>query len=74
MMIKRGVALPDATSQPTMNVWPETADALGLSKAATYEAVHRGEIPVIRIGRRMLVPTAALRKMLHLDDQPRPTA
>lgn len=75
MRTKREVVpMPDPMLQPTMSVWPETGRALGLSKASTYDAVHRGEIPVIRIGRRMLVPTAALRKMLHLDDQPRLTA
>ncbi len=62
--------VPEAHEQATLTVWPETGRFLGLSKASTYEAVHRGDIPVIRIGRRMLVPTAALRRMLQLDDQP----
>ncbi len=30
-------------------------------------AAHRGEIPVIRVGRRMLVPTARLLAMLGLE-------
>jgi len=61
---------PEANDRPTLPVWPDTALILGLSKASTYEAVHRGEIPVIRIGRRLLVPTAALRRMLLLDGTP----
>lgn len=58
--------IPDPQTQPTMPVWPDTGRALGLSKASTYDAVSRGEIPSIRIGRRILVPTAALRNMLGL--------
>ena len=34
----------------------EAAKALGISINVAYDAAHRGEIPVIRIGRRMLVP------------------
>jgi len=54
--------------QPTVDVYPTAAEALGLSRAATYEGVARGEIPSIRVGRRIRVPTAALRRMLGLDD------
>jgi excisionase family DNA binding protein len=54
--------------RPTLSVWPETGQLLGLAKASTYEAVHRGEIPTIRIGRRLLVPTAALRRLLAMDE------
>jgi excisionase family DNA binding protein len=43
------------------------AKALGLSRAAAYNAVQTGEIPSIRIGRRIVVPTAAVRRMLQLD-------
>lgn len=38
---------------------------LGLSRPSAYQAVKRGELPVIRIGRRLLVPVAALEKMLE---------
>jgi excisionase family DNA binding protein len=62
-----GYPIPDAQTQPTMRVWPDVGRALKLSKASTYEAVSRGEIPSIRIGRRLLVPTAALPRMLGLD-------
>ena len=51
----------------TLDDWPETGQLLGLSKQSTYEAARRGEIPTIRIGRRLLVPTAGLRKLLLLD-------
>jgi len=31
-----------------------------------YKAVHRGEVPSMRIGRRILVPKAALERYLSL--------
>jgi len=42
----------------------EAATRLGLSRNGAYEAVRRGEIPSLRIGRRVLVPRAALERML----------
>jgi excisionase family DNA binding protein len=45
----------------------DVAEALGISRAAAYNAVKTGEIPSIRIGRRLVIPTAAVRRMLQLD-------
>ena len=42
----------------------QAAVILGISRATAYDAVARGEIPCIRIGRRILVPKIALEKML----------
>lgn len=60
--------IPLAEDQPTLTIWPEAGGAIGLSRSATYDAAARGDIPTIRIGRRILVPTAALRRMLQLDE------
>ncbi len=38
----------------------EAGEMLGISRAFAYERVARGELPVIRLGRRRLVPKAAL--------------
>jgi excisionase family DNA binding protein len=43
----------------------EAAQLLGISRSFAYEAVQRGEIPSMRIGKRILVPKAALQR--HLD-------
>ena len=43
----------------------EAARRLGLGRNATYEAVRNGEVPAIRIGRRWLVPSAALDRLLN---------
>jgi excisionase family DNA binding protein len=42
----------------------EAGRALGISRGLAYRAVHRGEIPTIRIGRRLLVPRIALARLL----------
>jgi excisionase family DNA binding protein len=42
----------------------EAAKLLGVGRSATYEAVRTGQIPSIRIGRRIIIPRAALLNML----------
>jgi excisionase family DNA binding protein len=49
---------------------PEVARLLGISKDSAYEAAHRGELPVRVIGRRMLVPRAALVRLLDGSHAP----
>ena len=49
--------------KPVMTV-EEAAQYLGVSRPTAYEAIHTGEIPHIRIGRRILVPKAALERKL----------
>ncbi len=46
----------------------EAAQQLGIGRNSAYEAAHSGEIPTVRIGRRLVVPKAALEKMLTGDD------
>jgi excisionase family DNA binding protein len=59
--------IPTATQQPTLTV-EEAGELLGISRGSAYEAARNGDIPTIRIGRRLVVPTAALRRLLALDD------
>ncbi len=42
----------------------EAAEVLGIGRSAAYEAARVGEIPTVRIGKRVLVPIAALERML----------
>jgi excisionase family DNA binding protein len=44
----------------------EAASVLGISRALAYELVARGELPSIRLGRRLVVPKVALLEMLGL--------
>ena len=43
----------------------QAAQLLGIGRNQGYEAVHRGEIPVIKVGKRFLVPKAALDRLLE---------
>jgi excisionase family DNA binding protein len=56
-------AVPATGPRLTLTV-EEAASALGISRASAYEAVRVGEIPSVRIGRRILVPQSALQRML----------
>ena len=58
--------LPDPEEQPTMTV-DEGAGYYGLSRGAMFAAVKRGAIPSFRVGRRILLPTAAVRRQLQID-------
>lgn len=42
----------------------EAARLLGISRGSAYEAVRRGELPVLKIGKRLLVPRAVLERIL----------
>ena len=42
----------------------EAGRILGISRAAAYQAAAKGELPVIKIGKRLLVPRVALERML----------
>jgi excisionase family DNA binding protein len=42
----------------------EAAAALGISRSLAYDAVRRGQIPHVRIGRRILIPVAQLAALL----------
>ena len=55
---------PNAIAPAVMRVWPDAGQKLGLSKSSTYEAVRRGEIRVIRFGRRIVVPLAWMEELL----------
>ena len=55
---------PEKTAVLTVD---ETAAKLRMSRNAIYEAIKAKEIPSIRVGRRILVPSLALDRMLGGD-------
>jgi excisionase family DNA binding protein len=59
--------VPRSEDKPVLSI-EETRRILGLGRSSAYNAVASGEIPTIRIGRLVKVPTAGLRRMLQLDD------
>jgi len=57
--------LPDPRVEPTLTV-ERAGQVMGMGRAAAYAAVQRGEIPALRFGRRIVVPTAKLLEILGL--------
>jgi hypothetical protein len=49
---------------------PEAGAVLGLGRSASYEAARRQEIPVLRLGRRQVVPVPRLLAMLGVTVEP----
>jgi len=47
-------------AEPLTLTVTEAAELLGISRATAYQAAHAGELPVVRIGRRILVSRARL--------------
>jgi excisionase family DNA binding protein len=53
----------DVNARLTMTI-PEAAKRLGIGRSAAYAACKAGVLPSIKIGRRCLVPRAALERFL----------
>ena len=43
----------------------EAAYLLGISRGLAYELARGGKLPVVRLGRRILIPRVALERMLE---------
>jgi excisionase family DNA binding protein len=71
--VHRPVAQSDAdrpsaslsSSRPVLAV-DQAGELLEISRVSGYELVARGELPVVRFGRRIVVPKAALHELLGL--------
>jgi excisionase family DNA binding protein len=59
----------DETKRLTYDV-VEAGQRLGLGRNASYEAARRGDIPTIKIGKRILVPKARFDRMLEGRNDP----
>ena len=46
----------------------EVAQKLGLSTDSVYDAVHKGQIPAVRLSQRgrILIPRASVEKMMNI--------
>jgi excisionase family DNA binding protein len=58
------VIVGDQMTPQTISV-EEAGRILGVGRNSAYEAVRRGEIPVIKIGKLLRVPVVALQRMLE---------
>lgn len=63
MSEKPALTVEDLRGRLSINV-QDAADLLGIGRATAYDAVRRGEIPALRVGRRLLVPTGTLLRLL----------
>ena len=54
------------TLPPTISV-ERAGQLLGISRRAAYRAVSRGQIPTLKVGRRLLVPTQRLLDLLGMS-------
>ncbi len=53
------------TAEKLVLTVPEAGELLGVSRAHAYLMVKLGQIPIIKLGRRIVVPRVALEKMLE---------
>jgi hypothetical protein len=62
----RAVRVLDARwdGRSTFSVEEAGCDILGLSRAGAFAAANKGTLPVIRLGRRLVVPRHALERLL----------
>jgi excisionase family DNA binding protein len=51
-------------NQPLTLTVEQTAKLLGIGRSTAYELVRTGDIPSLRLGRRIVVPTAELHRLL----------
>jgi excisionase family DNA binding protein len=54
---------PDWRERTTITV-DEAAEVCGVCRSTAYTLARTGELPTLRLGRRFVVPTVALRRML----------
>ena len=59
---------PDPFETPTLTV-EEAGTLLGIGRSLAYAAAKDGSLPTIRFGKRILVPTAALLRMLDRSEK-----
>lgn len=61
------LTVEDVRRLPTLTV-PETAAFMRRGLRQTYTAIHAGELPSLRLGGTILVPTGPLLEVLGLSD------
>jgi excisionase family DNA binding protein len=50
----------------------DAAKLLGVSRGLAYQAARRGDLPTIRLGRRLLVPRARLLELVGVPETDEP--
>jgi excisionase family DNA binding protein len=60
-----------ATESPAVLTVDEVAEILRIGRISAYQAIERGEIPSVRVGRRILVPRIRFEQMLNPSATPK---
>jgi excisionase family DNA binding protein len=61
---RQPLTVDDIRNRGTISAWPDAGEVLGIGRALIYSGIASGEIPSVRVGRRVLVPVPALLRML----------
>ena len=64
MQVEGERPMPSQGSERLTITVAEAAIQLGISKGNCYEAIRQGSIPALRLGRRIVIPKAALQRLL----------
>jgi excisionase family DNA binding protein len=66
---RRGLPCQTTVDNRSCITIPEAAKMLGISRNFAYELAKRGELPVLKLGNRKLIPRVRLEKMLEKGDE-----
>jgi excisionase family DNA binding protein len=60
--------IPDPLIRPVLTAEEAFAE-LGIDRSTGYKAIREGTfpLPIVRVGRSIRIPTAALRRLLEID-------
>jgi hypothetical protein len=57
-------AMQELRSKPVVDLWPTVGVLLGLSRGSVYQAAHRGDVDVLRVGRLLKAKSVPLLRKL----------
>lgn len=60
------LTISELQTRPTVSV-EEAGEVLGIHRTGAYAAVKRGDIPSFKMGRRVVIPTRPLLRMLGIE-------
>jgi excisionase family DNA binding protein len=66
----RALTITEAKVEKKTLSIPEAGKVLGIGRSAAYEAARTGQIPTLRIGRRLIVPIPLLERLLQQGGKP----
>ena len=62
------MTLEELKKRPSTDVPTAGREFYGLGVSASYAAARRGEIPTLRLGKKLIVPIAAVLKQLSITE------